>query len=82
MTEKESEIAYQRRKESDERARDEYARGMRDGYAIGWRAAESKIVHNHGTEDGPGLACRESLVDGRLVGNCIRSIVLRSQEEI
>ncbi|QFG08473.1 hypothetical protein I5H09_gp018 [Mycobacterium phage Yunkel11] len=28
-------------------------------------------VHNHGTEDGPGLACRERLVDGKLRGACL-----------
>lgn len=26
-------------------------------------------VHNHGTEDGPGLACRERLVDGQSVAD-------------
>lgn len=28
-------------------------------------------VHNHGTEEGQGLGCRESLVDGKLVGECL-----------
>lgn len=28
-------------------------------------------VHNHGPEDGPGLACRESVVDGHLRGACL-----------
>ena len=27
-------------------------------------------VHNHGTEQGDGLACRERLVDGQLRGDC------------
>lgn len=28
-------------------------------------------VHNHGTEDGPGLACRERIIDGTLIDNCM-----------
>lgn len=32
---------------------------------------EPRLVHNHGTEEGPGLGCRELLVDGRLVGECV-----------
>lgn len=29
-------------------------------------------VHNHGTEDGPGLSCRETRdADGRLRGDCL-----------
>lgn len=28
-------------------------------------------VHNHGTEEGKGLACRESKIGGRLVGQCM-----------
>ena len=29
-------------------------------------------VHNHGTEDGPGLACKEfRLADGSLKGQCL-----------
>ena len=28
-------------------------------------------VHNHGPEDGPGLACPESRVDGQLRGACL-----------
>ena len=28
-------------------------------------------VHNHGTEDGPGLACGEAIRGGKLVGHCI-----------
>lgn len=28
-------------------------------------------VHNHGPEEGPGLACNERRVDGRLVGACM-----------
>ena len=28
------------------------------------------VVHTHGTEDGPGLACNERLIDGRLYGAC------------
>lgn len=28
-------------------------------------------VHNHGSEEGDGLGCRESIVDGRLVGACL-----------
>jgi hypothetical protein len=27
-------------------------------------------VHNHGSEQGDGLACRERLVDGQLRGDC------------
>ena len=29
-------------------------------------------VHNHGTEEGKGLACRETLVNGKLKGECLR----------
>jgi len=35
------------------------------------KAADARPVHNHGSEDGPGLACRERLVGGRLVGDCV-----------
>ena len=28
-------------------------------------------VHNHGAEEGPGLACREAIIDGELVGACM-----------
>lgn len=28
-------------------------------------------VHNHGTEDGPGLACRERIISGKLKGDCM-----------
>ena len=28
-------------------------------------------VHNHGTEEGKGLACRESVVNGELKGECM-----------
>jgi hypothetical protein len=35
-----------------------------------WR----RDVHNHGTEDGPGIACPERRVKGRLVGECIATI--------
>lgn len=28
-------------------------------------------VHNHGTEEGEGLACRETVVDGKLKGECL-----------
>jgi hypothetical protein len=28
-------------------------------------------VHNHGPESGPGLACRELVIDGRRVGVCL-----------
>ena len=28
-------------------------------------------VHNHGTEEGKGLACRESMVSGELKGECM-----------
>ena len=29
-------------------------------------------VHNHGPEEGAGLACRESFVGGRLIGQCMQ----------
>ena len=29
-------------------------------------------VHNHGTEEGKGLACRELMVNGELKGECLR----------
>lgn len=32
------------------------------------------LVHNHGSEDGNGLACRERHIDGRLVGECIAPV--------
>lgn len=28
-------------------------------------------AHNHGPEDGPGLACRERTIDGKQVGECV-----------
>jgi len=28
-------------------------------------------VHDHGTEEGAGVGCRESVVGGRLVGDCL-----------
>lgn len=28
-------------------------------------------VHNHGTEEGEGLACRERKIGGRLIGACL-----------
>lgn len=35
-------------------------------------AGKRRPVHNHGTEDGPGLSCHESrLPDGSLVGRCL-----------
>lgn len=35
-------------------------------------ATARRDVHNHGPEDGPGLACREiRLTDGRLIGSCL-----------
>ena len=36
-------------------------------------------VHNHGTEEGEGLACREVLVNGELKGACLRSDNLRDR---
>jgi hypothetical protein len=36
-------------------------------------------VHNHGTEEGEGLACREVLVNGELKGACLRSDDLRTR---
>ena len=36
--------------------------------AVLWSTGWS--VHNHGTEQGDGLACRERLVDGNLRGDC------------
>ncbi len=37
------------------------------------------MVHNHGTEDGPGLACRESIVDGKLRGACLGPVTRSSR---
>ena len=37
-----------------------------------FRDAVSPYVHNHGTEEGPGLGCKETMIGGRLVGDCIR----------
>lgn len=28
-------------------------------------------VHNHGPDEGPGMACIERRIDGRLVGDCL-----------
>lgn len=28
-------------------------------------------VHNHGTDEGPGLACREATINGNLIGACM-----------
>jgi hypothetical protein len=33
--------------------------------------SETPWVHNHGSEDVAGLACRERIVDGRLRGDCL-----------
>lgn len=30
------------------------------------------LVHNHGPSGTPGLSCRETRVDGKLVGDCLR----------
>lgn len=30
-------------------------------------------VHNHGSEEGSGLSCREVLVNGELKGECLRT---------
>ncbi|AXQ61294.1 hypothetical protein SEA_LIBERTYBELL_53 [Streptomyces phage LibertyBell] len=30
------------------------------------------MVHNHGTEEGPGLDCNEAEIDGELKGACLR----------
>lgn len=38
-------------------------------------------VHNHGSEDGPGLACRESLVGGRLRGACLDRRTVKPEYE-
>lgn len=27
-------------------------------------------VHNHGSEEGPGLSCNETVIDGKLKGAC------------
>jgi len=36
-------------------------------------------VHNHGTEEGEGLACRELWVNGELKGACLREETKRIQ---
>lgn len=43
--------------------------------------AVAVAVHNHGTEDGEGLACREVLVDGELKGACLREYAERTVTE-
>lgn len=35
-----------------------------------------RLVHNHGPEEGPGLACRESLI-----GDCLRDRLERAERE-
>ena len=44
-------------------------------------APEPWKVHNHGTEDGPGLACPEIQFAGKLVGRCMGPQV-REQEPL
>jgi hypothetical protein len=45
--------------------------------AIGSADQTRPPVHNHGTEDGPGLACREyRLSDGTLRGRCLNETAL------
>ena len=39
--------------------------GRHGAYSVG------SLVHNHGTEDGPGLACPTRMVDGKLRGECM-----------
>lgn len=34
---------------------------------------EVEAVHNHGSEEGPGLGCKETRVGGRLVGECMNA---------
>ena len=42
---------------------------MRNG-GYCWNGKPEK-VHNHGSEDGLGLACRELKINGQLVGECM-----------
>lgn len=46
-----------------------------DGNSCGYQKGP---VHNHGPEDGPGLACNETYVDGVLRGWC----VIRQEQEL
>jgi hypothetical protein len=41
------------------------AKALRNGDVEPWR------VHNHGPEEGEGIACREYPVNGRLLGRCL-----------
>lgn len=52
-------------------------------YITDWRPTNSSsaAVHNHGTEEGEGLACREVLVDGELKGACLRSDAVIADNE-
>jgi hypothetical protein len=37
-------------------------------------------VHNHGTEDGPGLSCPERSIDGKLRGACMERLLAEAWE--
>lgn len=34
------------------------------------RKGDYGLVHNHGSEEGPGLSCKEHLIEGKLIGEC------------
>lgn len=55
-------------------------RGISNGMKYGIERAETEDrpveyrsidVHNHGTEEGPGLSCPETVVDNKLKGACV-----------
>lgn len=63
---------YYTDREDKARARVEWWRGRYPDREVTLTPpAEPAPVHNHGSEDGPGLAFRERQVDGRLRGECM-----------
>ncbi|MGN6206007.1 hypothetical protein [Humibacter sp.] len=59
----------------------DYAVAVKEGDAAFVAAAletsaqtASTPVHNHGPSEGPGLACRERMIGGRLVGDCLAAV--------
>jgi hypothetical protein len=44
---------------------------LQDHPPIPMESEFTQLVHNHGPEDGPGLACRERVIDGFLTGECL-----------
>lgn len=45
-------------------------------------ARVERLVHNHGPEEGPGIACRERVINGVLVGDCMRKDTVSSIDDM